>query len=75
MESLTNMPKVTKELIRKFEIGDPLTDNECRALYDFFAELQDSLSLMGAEYHIAWVPIMHKRNAVEGYLRARNKNV
>lgn len=62
---------MTKELVNKFELGDHLTDNECKELLKFFTELSDSLELMGEGYRIAWYPIYLNKNKVRDYLYAR----
>jgi len=64
-----------KGLIHKFEIGNSLTDQECKDLYRFFFDLQDKLRMMGSEYHIAWFPIYQKMLGVKGYLEMRGFDV
>ena len=62
---------MTKELLHKFNVGDPLTDNECKDLYMFFDDLVESLMLLGPTYYLAWGDLLYKRRTVRGYMDAR----
>ena len=62
---------MTKETIRKFEMGDHLSDQECKDLYKFFRKLESDLSIMGERYALARFPICANKNAVDSYLRSR----
>ena len=67
--------KATKELIEKFEIGDPLTDAEVRVLFDFYTELANGLYLLGATYRLAWLPVHLNSERLYSYLLARGRKV
>ena len=62
---------MTREIIRKFEIGDHLSDQECKDLYKFFSKLEADLGVMGERYTLARWPIRLNLNSVDNYLRAR----
>ena len=62
---------MTNEIIKKFENGDPLSDQECKDLYKFFLKLEADLTIMGERYALARFPICANKNAVDSYLRAR----
>lgn len=62
---------MTKAIIDKFEVGDALSDLECKELYKFFSQLADSLNLMGPHYYLAWFNIYQKSMAVKRYIEAR----
>jgi hypothetical protein len=62
---------MTKETIKTFEMGDHLSDQECKDLYRFFLKLEADLALMGERYALARLPISINLNTVDSYLRCR----
>lgn len=66
---------MTKELIEKFEKGDPLSNDECYALLDFFLVLNGYLHVLGEKYNLAKYPIRLNINTVECFLLARNLDI
>jgi len=62
---------MTKEIIKKFDVGNRLSNQECKDLYKFFHKLEADLALMGERFALSRNSIRINLNAVDSYLRAR----
>jgi len=60
-----------KNIVDKFERGDPINDAELKELYEFFVNLEASLDIMGNSYWLAWTQIVYNKTKTESYLNAR----
>jgi hypothetical protein len=61
-----------KEIVKKFDRGDALTDKEVNDLYKFFIQLETSLFTMGETFWLARCVITRNLHSIEGYKTARN---
>lgn len=63
--------KISKDIIKKVNNGDALTDAELSDAIKFYSSMEDGLYLLGKEYILARTPITHTRYRLEGYRDAR----
>lgn len=61
-----------EEIIKKYRVGNPLSDEECSLLYKFFSEMEHNCSLLG-QYGFGLFEYEMGRNKriVEAYMRER----
>lgn len=59
------------KLVTRFEIGDPLSDQDCRYLLRFFKDMEEGCLVLGRDYALFEQAIRLKRQRIEGYLEAR----
>lgn len=62
---------MNQEILRKIEIGDPLTDRELDTAFKFYTKLTQDLRLLGNKFHLAWAETFRMSNTLEGYIQAR----
>lgn len=60
-----------KEILEKIASGDGLNDFQLDKAIEFYTQMEQGLRLLGPHYHLAWVPVMHTLDALQGYKRAR----
>jgi hypothetical protein len=65
---------MTEELIKKYKIGDGVTDSELDQLIEFFTTLEKSLQLMGPHFHHAWKEVFWDSKNCNSYKQARERN-
>jgi len=63
-----------KEILRKIEVGDGLTDAELTEAIVFFTQMEAGLSLLGPRFHFQWVYCAHTLDALRGFQRSRERS-
>jgi hypothetical protein len=66
--------KVNQTALECFLRGSHITDAEAKELLVFFTDLEESLRVMGTEYHFPWRESYHNRNRLEDYISNRKRN-
>ena len=65
--------KMTKEILHKINISDPINDNELEISIYFYTELVHSLALLGEKYHFAWLDSFHVLKRLNDFKQARKE--
>ncbi len=64
----------TLDILKKFEHGDGITDNELSLLLHFFTNLEGLLAGLGERYYLAWVDANRQLITLESYRRTRQEH-
>ena len=63
--------KMTKELLAKYQKGDPLTNHELLYLYQFYNRVTHDLEKLGERFHFAWRSVNDEADRLQGQIDAR----
>jgi hypothetical protein len=66
---------MTKDLLKKFDMGDALTDKDCRELHAFYHNMAHGAELLGPRFHFFWLSCYLNRTTIERYLQARDLDI
>ena len=64
---------MTKELLKKIENGDGITDQELVCAIDWFYDLEQKLKMLGERFRLAWLPIFATTARLNGFKEERIK--
>lgn len=64
----------TKQTLKNFETGCPITDEECIQLQKFFSTMEKGCDLLGEKYSLFGSRMRENRFTVEGFIEARGLN-
>ena len=64
---------VTRDLMSRFERGDPITDAEVNALVRFLDKAETALKVLGPDYGLALRDVRHRLHRAESYQQARRR--
>lgn len=64
---------MTKNIVRKVDIGDSLTDRELHCAVNFYKGLVESLSLLGPEFKHTWNAAYRTYDALQYFAEARKR--
>lgn len=64
---------MTKELIERIRIGDPIDDKELDDAIKFYKELESKTKLLGQRFHFYWVHCLNELRRLQGYKEARKR--
>lgn len=74
MPDTATLRDMTEEILEKIAVGDGLSDEELEIAIRFYSRLEADLKLLGAEYRLAWRPVMFRLRELEGYKASRERN-
>lgn len=61
------------QLIKKFKMGDPISDSELYDLITHYSILEKELEYHGEVFHLTWKECFHDLKTLESYKKAREK--
>jgi hypothetical protein len=61
-----------KKIIEKIKCGDGLTERELDTALCFYRDLKEKLTLLGPEFHLATVAVIHTLVALESFHWSRH---
>jgi len=64
---------MTKEIIERISIGDPLTDKELDEAIKFYEDLESKTYLLGQRFHFYWIHCNDELTRLKGYKQARQR--
>ena len=65
---------MTTEIIAKFRVGDPLTDEELDDAIASYARMESGLRIPGPHYHLEWVEVQRVYDALRSYHHHRDEH-
>jgi hypothetical protein len=70
-EDIGEIMKINKNTLKKFEIGDEISDKELLELLEFYTNIEESLRFLGVKFHFAWRSCFDNKMRLEDYKIAR----
>ena len=70
--AITNIKQATIRMAqRKFEVGDPLSDQELKVLTEFYEYMEWGLGVLGNDYNLARRPVQRSWDTLLSYIQQK----